>query len=351
MEKFKVRDRYIGPGETCFIVAELSANHNQSLDEAKKIISAAKKSGADAIKLQTYTPDTLTIDSDQKWFQVKSNNLWNGKTLYQLYGEAYTPWEWHKELFEYAEKLGLICFSTPFDETAIELLESLNTPIYKIASFEIIDLGLIKKVAETKKPVIISTGMASLTEITEAVKTLKENGAGPICLLKCTSAYPAPPESMNIKTIPHLRETFNTFVGLSDHTLGSVVPVVAVSLGACVIEKHFTYSRAHGGPDSFFSLEPHEFEKMVLDIREAEKALGKICYDLTPEEEKNICFRRSLFAVEDIKKGSPFLNQNVRSIRPGYGLPPRYLDLVLGKKALVDIPKGTPLSWDFCEND
>lgn len=347
MQNIEIFGRKIGQNESCFIVAEISANHNQNLDEAKKIISAAKKAGADAIKLQTYTPDTLTINSDQNWFQIDSDNLWNGKTLYELYSEAYTPWEWHQELFDYAANENIICFSTPFDETSVDFLEKLDVPIYKVASFEVVDLPLLRKIGSTHKPVIMSTGMASINEISEAVKTLRESGSGPIAVLKCTSAYPAPPESMNLKTIPHLRDTFDVIVGLSDHTLGSAVPVAAIALGASIIEKHFINSRAHGGPDAFFSLEPHEFEKMVQDIRQAEKALGKISYELTPAEVKNLSFRRSLFVIEDIKKGDPFLKKNIRSIRPGHGLPPRYLDIILEKFAAQDIPRGTPLRWDL----
>lgn len=347
VEKIKIGNRLIGEGEPCFIVAELSANHNQDLDRAKKIIKAAKLAGADAVKLQTYKPQTLTIDCDREWFQVPSASIWAGKTLYQLYGEAYTPWEWHVELFKAAHEEGLVCFSTPFDETAIALLEELDNPIYKVASFEVIDLPLLKKIGQTKKPVIMSTGMASLNEIEEAVKTLREAGAGPIALLKCTSAYPASPESMNLKTIAHLRESFNVMAGLSDHTLGSSVAVAAVSLGATIIEKHFILSRSDGGPDSSFSMEPEEFSKMVADIRQVEKALGSVSYERSPEEQKNVCFRRSLFIIEDVKAGDVFTEQNVRSIRPGHGLSPRYWDMILGKKATKDVVRGTPLDWDL----
>lgn len=347
MNSFIVNNRIIGDNAPCFIVAEISANHNQNLDRAKKIIKAAKEAGADAIKLQTYTRDTLTIDCNNKWFKINSNNSWNGKTLYELYGEAYTPWDWHAELFQTAQDEGLICFSTPFDASAVTLLKTLNAPIYKVASFEIVDLALLKKIAETHKPVIMSTGMASLNEIDEAVKVLRTEGSGPIALLKCTSAYPASPSTMNLKTLPHLKTTFNVIIGLSDHTLGNAASVAAVSLGASIVEKHFTLSRSDGGPDSSFSLEPHEFRNMVKDIREAEQALGKISYERTNEEEQNVNFRRSLFVVADVKKGDTLTEANIRSIRPGQGLHPRYLNSFLGKKTVKDIPKGTPLSWEL----
>lgn len=347
IKKIPVRHLNIGASEPCFIVAELSANHNQDFSRAKDTIRAAKKAGADAIKLQTYVPSTMTIDSHQEWFQVPANSIWAGKNLFELYKEAHTPWEWHAELFEAAREEGLIFFSTPFDKSAIDLLETLNVPIYKVASFEVVDLPLLREIGKTGKPVIMSTGMASLSEIAEAVKTLQESGSGPLVLLKCTSAYPASPLSMNLKTIPHLRDTFNTQVGLSDHTLGGAVSVAAVALGASVIEKHFILSRSDGGPDASFSLEPDEFARMVSDIRLAEKALGKVSYERTSDELKNIGFRRSLFVVEDMEKGEIFSATNVRSIRPGNGLPPRYLDIILGKKVAKNIKRGTPISWDL----
>lgn len=347
MNQITIKNRTIGSNAPCFIVAELSANHNQDISRAKEIIKAAKDSGADAIKLQTYTPDTMTIDCNEEWFQIPSNSIWSGKTLFELYGEAYTPWEWHQELFRYAESLDLICFSTPFDKSSVDFLETLNMPIYKVASFEVIDLPLLKIIGKTGKPVIMSTGMASLNEITEAVKTLRDAGAGPLTLLKCTSAYPASPHAMNLKTIPHLRDAFQVHAGLSDHTLGSAVAVTAVALGATIIEKHFTLRRSDGGPDSTFSMEPAEFADMVRDIRFAEQALGKVSYEPTDEEQKNIGFRRSLFIVKDMKKGETFSVQNIRTIRPGHGLAPRYLDIVLGKKIVKDIKRGTPLSWDL----
>lgn len=347
MNRIRIAERWIGEGEPCYVVAEVSANHNQSFDRAVEIIYAAKQAGADAIKLQTYTPDTLTIDSDREWFQIPGNSLWAGKTLYRLYGEAYTPWDWHPKLQEAAHELGLECFSTPFDDTAVDFLESLGVPAYKIASFELVDIPLLKKVASKGKPVIASTGMASLAEIEEAVNTLRSHGADQIVLLKCTSAYPASPDEMNLRTIPHLAETFNVAAGLSDHTLSSSVPVAAVALGAKVIEKHLTLHRTHGGPDSAFSLEPDEFARMVDDIRQAERALGTVSYERTPDEAKNLVFRRSLFVVEDVKCGELFTKRNVRCIRPGSGLHTRHLLDVLGRTAARDTPRGTPLAWDM----
>lgn len=326
----------------------MSANHNQDFARAVKIIEAAKKAGVDAIKLQTYTPDTMTIDCDNEYFKIKET-IWKGKKLYQLYKEAYTPWEWHSKLKEVAENLGLVFFSTSFDHAAVDFLEKMNGPAYKVASFEVVDIPLLKKIASTCKPVIMSTGMASLAEIDEAVKTLRENGCPSLALLKCTSAYPAPPEEANLRTIPHLAETFGVPVGLSDHSLGSAVSVTAVAVGACIIEKHFTLSRSEPGPDSSFSLEPGEFKQMVEAVRIAEAALGRVSYDLTPKQEESRVFRRSLFIVEDMKAGDLFTNKNVRSIRPGYGLHTRYLHIVLGKRASQDIKIGSPLSFSIIE--
>jgi pseudaminic acid synthase len=339
--------RGIGGPSPCYVVAEISANHNQSFERAVQIIKAAKQAGADAVKLQTYTPDTLTIDCDREWFQIPATSLWGGKTLYQLYGEAYTPWEWHPDLFRVAREEGLDCFSTPFDPTAVDFLEELQVPAHKVASFEIVDVPLLQKIGKTGKPVIVSTGMASLSEIEEAVNTLRGAGAGSIALLKCTSAYPAPPESMNLRTIPHLSDAFDVVAGLSDHTLGSAVAVASVVLGAAIIEKHFTLDRGNGGADSAFSLEPDEFARMVTEIRQVELALGRVSYERAPDELKSICFRRSLFVVKDVRAGDPFTKDNVRSIRPGHGLPPRYLGTVLRKRATRDIFCGTPLSWDL----
>lgn len=342
---FKIGNRSIGEEQSTYIIAELSANHNQSFDRAVEIIRAAKDAGTDAIKLQTYTPDTITIQSDKPYFVHSSESLWSGQTLYDLYGEAYTPWEWQPELKEIANDLGLDFFSSPFDHTAVDFLEAMDVPAYKIASFEIVDIPLIKRIAQTGKPIIMSTGMASLAEIDEAVQTIREAGNNQLALLKCTSAYPSPPKEMNLRTIPHLAEAFNVPVGLSDHTLGIAVPVAAVALGACIIEKHFTLSRDVPGPDSAFSLEPHEFKAMVDSVRVAEKALGKVQYEVTEREKASRVFRRSLFVVQDMKAGEVFTEENVRSIRPGHGLHTRYLGEVLGRRAARDIERGTPLGW------
>jgi pseudaminic acid synthase len=333
--------------EKVFIVAELSANHNQKFELAVETIKAAKDSGVDAIKFQTYTPDTITIDCDNKYFQIKHGTIWDGKTLYQLYKEAYTPWEWQPKLKEIAEELGLFCFSSPFDETAVDFLEELNIPAYKIASFEITDIPLIEYVASKGKPVIISTGVSELEDIELAIDACKKMGNEDIALLKCTSAYPAPLEEVNLNTIPDLKERFKVIVGLSDHTLGISVPIAAVSLGARIIEKHFILNRKLGGPDSAFSLEPGEFSQMVKSIREVERALGKVDYKLSEKIKKSREFSRSLFVVKNIKKGDTLNNENVRSIRPGFGLHPKFLKDIVGKKAKEDIKKGTPLSWDL----
>lgn len=330
--------------ERTFIIAELSANHNGRVERAEALVRAAADAGADAVKLQTYTADTLTIPCANKYFRIKGT-LWEGKTLYELYQEAAMPWEWQPRLKAFANDLGMDCFSTPFDATAVDFLESMDVPCHKVASFEVVDIPLLKKIASTGKPVIMSTGMASLTEIDEAVTTLRENGTKELALLKCTSAYPASPEEANLRTIPHLAQAFNCIAGLSDHTLGSAVAIGAVTVGARIIEKHFTLARADGGPDSAFSMEPQEFKQMVQDIRIAEKALGTVCYELTPEQKNSIVFRRSLFVVKDITIGDVFTEENVRSIRPGNGLHPRYYQLILNKRSRCDIPAGTPLSW------
>lgn len=332
------------PTPTC-IIAEVSANHNQDVERAEAIIRAAAACGADAVKLQTYTADTMTISCDNKQFRIKGT-LWEGRTLHDLYQEAYTPWEWHPRLMGLAEELGMSCFSTPFDASAVDFLEGLNVPCYKVASFEVVDISLLKTIAATDKPVIMSTGMATLAEITEAVTTLRENGTKELALLKCTSAYPAPPEEANLRTIPHLAQTFNCAAGLSDHTMGSAVAIAAVALGACIVEKHFTVSRADGGLDSAFSMEPEEFAQMVKDIRAAEKSLGHVNYSLTEKEKESVVFRRSLFVVKDIRVGEPFTQENVRCIRPGYGLHPRYYDEILNKKSTQNITAGTPLTWE-----
>lgn len=335
----------IDPGRKILLVAEVSANHNQNIERAEAIIRAAAEAGADAVKLQTYTADTLTIPCDNEYFRIKGT-LWEGRTLHDLYQEAYTPWEWHPRLMALANSLGMACFSTPFDVTAVDFLESLNVPCHKVASFEVVDIPLLKKIATTGKPVIMSTGMATLAEIDEAVRTLRENGTKDLVLLKCTSSYPAPPEEINLRTIPHLAQAFDCPVGLSDHTMGSAVPVAAVALGACAIEKHFTLSRADGGPDGAFSMEPDEFKRMVHGIRTAEKALGQVNYTLTEKEKSSIVFRRSLFVAENMRAGDVFTERNVRCIRPGHGLHPRYLENILGRPAKRNIAKGTPLAWD-----
>jgi len=344
----QISDRRIDSLSSVYVVAEMSANHNQDFDQAVQIIKAAKQAGADAIKIQTYTPDTLTIDSNEEWFQIGKGTIWEGRNLYNLYGEAYTPWDWQPKLKHVAEEIDLDFFSTPFDHTAVDFLEKMGVPAYKIASFEIVDLPLLRRVAQTGKPVIMSTGMATLAEIEEAVNAIHEAGGSQIALLKCTSAYPAPPEEMNLRTIPHLSEAFDLPVGLSDHTLGITVPVAAVALGACIVEKHFTLSRSTPGPDSAFSLEPHEFKAMVGAIRVAEKALGAVHYGVNEAEAKSRVFRRSLFVVEDMKAGEKFTPENVRSIRPGNGLHTRYLNEVIGRFASQDISVGTPLTWRLC---
>jgi len=342
---FTIGDRQLGLGQPVYVVAEMSANHNQDFDQAVRILHAAQEAGADAVKLQTYTPDTLTIDSDKEWFCIGQGTIWAGRTLYDLYGEAYTPWEWQPKLKEIANSLGLDLFSTPFDGTAVDFLEGMGVPAYKVASFEIVDLPLIRRIAQTGKPMILSTGMATLADIDEAVRTARDAGATQIALLKCSSAYPAPPDEMNLHTLPHLAQAFGLPVGLSDHTLGIAVPVAAVALGACLVEKHFTLSRDLPGPDSAFSLEPHEFKTMVEAIRVAEKALGRVCYEPSEQEAASRVFRRSLFVVQNVKAGTVFTAENVRSIRPGHGLHTRYLDQVLGRRASQDIERGTPLSW------
>lgn len=310
-----------------------------------KLIKAAKKVGADAIKLQTYTPETMTIDCDNEYFQIRQGTIWDGKTFYQLYKQAYTPWEWQPKLKEIAQEMGLILFSTPFDKTAVDFLEELNVPCYKVASFEITDVPLIEYIASKGKPVIISTGIATLCDIEEAVGTCKKVDNNQIALLKCTSAYPTPPEDTNLRTIPNLAETFKVVVGLSDHTLGVSVPIASVALGACIIEKHLTLNRSFGGPDAAFSLEPDEFRAMVKAVREVEKALGEVSYELTEKMKKSREFSRSLFVTKDMKAEEIFTKENVRSIRPGYGLYPKYLKDILGRRAAHDIRCGTPLGW------
>ncbi|TAA40325.1 pseudaminic acid synthase [Corallincola spongiicola] len=338
--------RPIGPEHPPYIIAELSANHNGDLSRALKHIEAAKAAGADAIKIQTYTADTMTIDCDKPNFKIKGG-LWDGYSLYQLYQEAHTPYEWHQAIFDKAHELGITCFSSPFDETAVDLLESLNAPAYKIASFEAVDLPLIKRVAETGKPMIISTGMANLSEIEEAVTTAKENGCSDIILLHCISGYPVPAEQSHLSTIPDLAARFNVLTGLSDHTLGTTVAVASIALGANLIEKHFTLSRADKGPDSSFSLEPEELKTLCQETKIAWQAIGKAGYERKPVEEANLTFRRSLFFVKDALAGETITPQHVRRIRPGQGLAPKFYDDVIGKKAAKDITRGTPVSWEL----
>jgi pseudaminic acid synthase len=339
--------RAVGTGQPTYIVAEISANHRQKYEEAEKLVQAAKAAGADAVKVQTFTPDTITLRSDRKEFRVGGGTLWDGRTLYDLYQEAYMPWEWQPKLKVLANELGLQFFSSPFDATAVDFLEKMGVPAYKVASFEIVDLDLITRIAKTRKPMIISTGMATKEEIGEAVEAARKGGAEQIALLKCNSGYPAPPEEMNLRTIVDMRERFRVPVGLSDHTLGTSVSEAAVSLGASIIEKHFTLSRSTPGPDSAFSLEPAEFAALVQGVRTIEGALGTVRYGVTPGERKSLPFRRSLFIVKDVKAGEVFTEVNVRSIRPADGLPPRDLPKVLGKRARRDIPAGTPLAWDL----
>jgi pseudaminic acid synthase len=346
-DSISIGGRRIGRGAAAYVIAELSANHNGRFEQALRIVHAAKEAGADAVKLQTYTADTITIDCNREAFRIGGGTVWDGKTLYELYGEAYTPWEWQPKLKLAAEELGMHCFSSAFDESAVDYLETMQVPAHKVASFELVDLPLIRKMAATGKPMIMSTGMATLEEIEEAVATASNVGAREIALLKCSSAYPAPVEEMNLRTIPELERRFNVPVGLSDHTLGIAVPVAAVSVGACIIEKHLTLSRAAGGPDSAFSLEPAEFKAMVDAVRMAEKALGKVHFGVSVNESRSRIFRRSLFVVQDVKKGELFTQNNVRSIRPGSGVHTRHLQDVLGKAAAKDIARGTPMSWDL----
>lgn len=334
-----------------YIVAELSANHNQRYEYAIGLIHAAKDAGADAVKVQTYTPDTITINSNAEWFRIHHGTIWDGQTLYELYREAATPWEWQPELQQLANDLDLEFFSSPFDHTAVDFLEKLNVPAYKVASFELVDVPLIEKIAATGKPIILSTGMATVEEIEEAIQAAKRAGASRIALLKCTSAYPALPEQANLRTIPDLAGRFRVPVGLSDHTFGIAVPVAAAALGARIIEKHLTLSRKLGGPDSTFSLEPAEFKAMVEAVRATEKSLGQVSYGPVGDEANNLTFRRSLFVVKDVRCGETFTKENVRSIRPGHGLHTRYLREIIGRRAARDIERGTPLDWELLEQN
>lgn len=341
-------DRPVGPGERPYLIAEMSGNHNQSLTQALEIVDAAAESGADAIKLQTYTAETMTLNSRGKGFVIEDpSSLWHGRQLYELYEEAHTPWDWHQQIMERAQARGVHCFSTPFDFTAVDFLESLNVPAYKIASFENTDLPLIEKVAATGKPLIISTGMATVAEIGEAVAAAKRAGAKDIALLKCTSTYPATPENSNLATIPNLAETFGCAVGLSDHTMGCGVAVASVALGACVIEKHFTLRRADGGVDSAFSMEPAEFRMMREEVDRAWQAMGSVTYGGTAAEDGSRVFRRSLYIAEDVAAGQELTAANMRAVRPGYGLPPKFLNALLGKRVARSLSAGTPVDWSI----
>ena len=348
MNHFLIGSRKIGAGEPPFIIAEMSGNHNQSLDRALAIVEAAATAGAHGIKLQTYTADTMTLNLSHGEFFIKDpKSLWEGRSLYELYEEAHTPWEWHKPIFDRARELGLIAFSTPFDAISVEFLESLEVPCYKIASFEIIDLPLIKQVAETGKPMIISTGMASITEIDDAFRTARENGCKDLVLLKCTSNYPASPENSNLATLPHLKDLFGVQVGLSDHTLGVGVAIASVALGATVIEKHFTLDRSDGGVDAAFSIEPDELKQLVVETERAALALGKVNYGPTEAEKSSLQYRRSLYITKDLQPGDILSADNLRSIRPGHGLSPKNYSRVIGKLVNQDLQKGTPISWDY----
>jgi pseudaminic acid synthase len=343
-----IGNKKVGVNAPPFIIAEMSGNHNQSLERAIEIVEMAAKAGANALKIQTYKPETMTLDLDEREFHIGDpNSLWEGYSLYKLYGDACTPWEWHKPIFDKAHELGIIAFSTPFDDSAVDFLEELDVPCYKIASFENTDLPLIQRVAATGKPLIISTGMASIAELGETVQVARESGCKDLILLKCTSTYPATPRNTNILTIPHMRELFDCEIGLSDHTMGIGVSVASVALGATVIEKHFTLDRADGGVDSAFSMEPEELAQLVEESIRAWESLGRISYGITDAEKKSLLFRRSLYVVRDLKAGDLFTRENIRAIRPGLGLPPKYLNVVLGKTVTSDIKRGTALNWEL----
>ena len=344
----KIANISIGKNSPPFVIAEMSGNHNQSLERALEIVEAVAKTGAHALKIQTYTPDTMTLDLDEREFHISDpKSLWAGTSLYKLYGQAFTPWEWHEAIFNRAKELGIIAFSTPFDATSVDFLESLHVPCYKIASFENTDLPLIRKVAATGKPMIISTGMASIAELDETVRAARQAGCKDLVLLKCTSTYPATADNTNILTIPHMRELFGCEVGLSDHTMGVGVSVASVALGATVIEKHFTLNRADGGVDSSFSMEPDEMAQLVVETERAWQSLGQVSYGATTAEEKSLMFRRSLYIVKDLQAGEMLTADNVRAIRPGLGLPTKYLEQVLGKTLTKAVAKGTALRWDL----
>ncbi len=348
-KKIKIGSRLIGEGEPTYIVAEMSANHLQDYNRAEAIIRAAKEAGADAVKLQTYTADTITMDADNEYFQITQGTIWDGRTCYDLFKEAYTPWEWQPKLKKLANDLGMDCFSSPFDYTAVDFMEEMKMPAYKIASFEIRDIPLIRKIAGLGKPVIMATGIAYLEDIERAVRTCREEGNEQIILLKCTSTYPSPYEDMNIRVIPHMAETFDCLTGLSDHSMGSAVAAASVALGARMVEKHLTLSRADGGPDGAFSMEPAEFKRMVDEIRIVEKALGKVTYRLTDRQERSREEGRSLFVTQDIRAGEVFTPENLRSIRPAFGMAPMYYEEILGRQARCDIARGTPMAWEYVE--
>ncbi len=344
-KRIRIGKRYVGEGEKTFVVAEVSANHLQDYGRAEAIIKAAAQAGADAVKLQTYTPDTITLDCDNDYFQITQGTIWDGTTLHKLYEEAYTPWEWQPRLMEYANGLGLECFSSPFDATAVDFMKEMDMPAYKVASFEINDIPLIRKIAGLGKPVILATGIAYLEDMERALQVCKEEGNEQVVLLKCTSAYPSPYEEVNLKVIPNMAQVFDCITGLSDHSMGTAAAVASVALGAKMVEKHLTLSRADGGPDGAFSMEPDEFKKMVDEIRIVEKALGKVTYELSEKQKRSREDGRSLFVVKNMKEGEIFTEENVRSIRPAFGLHTMYLDEIMGKRARMDISKGTPLDW------
>ncbi len=346
--RIKIANNYIGEEYPTYIIAEMSANHAGDINRAIDIIHSAKESGANCIKIQTYTPDTMTIDSDKRWFQIKKGT-WSGENLYKLYQKAYTPWEWQGRLKEEAEKIGLDFLSTPFDKSSVDFLEELGVKFYKIASFEVTDIPLIKYIAQKKKPIVMSTGMATLEEIEEAVAAIKSAGNEALCLLRCSSAYPAIPEDMNLKIIKHLSDTFNVITGLSDHSMGSLAAVAAVAMGAKVIEKHYCISREIENPDASFSMEPQEFKNMVEDIRSVERAIGQVNYEVSKKEQESKIFRRSIFVVKDIAQNEVFSEENIRIIRPAYGIAPKYIDDILGRKATMSIERGTPLEWKMVE--
>ncbi|MEB3291574.1 MAG: pseudaminic acid synthase [Synechococcales bacterium] len=348
MHEFWLGDRAIGAQHPPFIIAELSGNHNQSLERALQIVEAAAKAGVHALKLQTYTADTMTIDRrDGEFWIADPQSLWQGTSLYQLYQQAYTPWEWHEPIFQRCRELGILGFSTPFDASAVDFLESLSVPCYKIASFENVDLPLIRRVAQTGKPMIMSTGMATIAELDDAVTAAREAGCEHLVLLKCTSTYPATPENSNLLTIPHLRDLFNVQVGLSDHTLGTGVAIASVALGATVIEKHFTLARSDGGVDAAFSMEPAEMAQLVLETERAAQSLGTIHYGITPAEQKSFQYRRSLYIVKDMQPGEQLTPENLKSIRPSHGLAPKYYEMLLGKTVKSFVPAGTPAQWNL----